>query len=354
MEIFMFKRLLERVAVTAALAALLSASGSVCAEERVRWRMQSAFPSHLSVLGEVSSRFEGVIERMSGGTLEIRFFEPGALVPTLEAFDAVKAGSLDAMWGTPGFHAGKIPALTWFSAVPFGPRAGEYLAWLRYGGGGDIYDEIYEGHGLKGLFCSIIAPESSGWFREEISSIDDFKGLKIRFFGLGAKIMGKVGASTQLLAPVDIYPALERGVIDAAEYSMPSIDRDLGFHEVAKHNYFPGWHQQASAGELLMNAAKWEALSDQHKAMIETACGDSLQWSFVRSEAVQHEAMRELQDKGVTFHRWPDDVLEALRARWQEVIAEESAADPLFRRAYESYTEFREDYAIWRDHGYLD
>lgn len=352
----MFRTRFASAVLLAGLAAYAVSSGSISAgaEERVKWRMQSAFPSHLSVLGEASARFEGVIDRLSGGTLEIRFYEPGALVPTFEAFDAVKSGALDAMWGTPGFHAGKIPALTWFSSVPFGPRAGEYLAWLRYGGGGEIYDEIYAEHGLKGLHCTIIAPEASGWFRAEIASLDDFKGLKIRFFGLGAKVIAKLGASTQLLAPVDIYPALERGVIDAAEYSMPSIDRDLGFHQVAKHYYFPGWHQQASAGELLMNAAKWEVLSDQHKAMIETACGDSLQWSFVRSEAVQYQAMLELQEKGVTLHRWPDGLLAVLEEKWQEVLKEEAAADPLFKRVYESYAAFRERYAIWRQHGYLD
>jgi TRAP-type mannitol/chloroaromatic compound transport system substrate-binding protein len=147
---------------------------SVNAQERVKWRMQSAFPSHLSIIGEVAVRFEGVIHRLSGGTLEIKFYEPGALVPTFEAFDAVKAGALDAMRGTPGFNAGKIPALTWFSSVPFGPRAGEYLAWMRYGGGDEIDDEIYAEHGLKGLHCTIIAPEASGWFREEITSLDDF------------------------------------------------------------------------------------------------------------------------------------------------------------------------------------
>jgi TRAP-type mannitol/chloroaromatic compound transport system substrate-binding protein len=333
---------------------MLSLSISAGAEESVRWRMQSAFPSNLSVLGESAARFEGVIDRLSGGTLEIKFYEPGALVPTFEAFDAVKSGALDAMWGTPGFNAGKIPALTWFSSVPFGPRAGEYLAWMRYGGGDEIYDEIYAEHGLKGLHCTIIAPEASGWFRKEITSPDDFKGLKIRFFGLGAKVMAKLGASTQLLAPTDIYPALERGVIDAAEYSMPSIDQDLGFYQVAKHYYFPGWHQQASAGELLMNAAKWEALSDQHKAMIETACGDSLQWSFVRSEAVQYQAMQELQKKGVILHHWPDSILKLFDEKWQEVVEEEAAADPLFKRVYESYAAFRKQYAIWGENGYLN
>ncbi len=329
-------------------------SATAEAQKRVKWKMQSAFASQLSVLGETVQHFERNIELMSGGSLVIKAYEPNALIPALEGFDAVKKGSIDAMWGASAYHAGKIPALSWFTAVPFGPRAGEYQAWLRYGGGDEIYDEIYAAHGLKGFHCLIIAPEASGWFREEIRSADDLKGLKLRYGGLGARVMTKMGASTQLLAPGDIYAALERGVIDATEFSMPVIDLALGFHQVAKHYYFPGWHQQATIGELLVNLEKWQALSKQHKAILEVACGDSLNWSFVRSEALQFEAMRKLQEKGVTLHRWPDSMLAQFEAKWQEVLEEESAKDPLFKRIYESFSTFRKQYAIWREHGYID
>jgi TRAP-type mannitol/chloroaromatic compound transport system substrate-binding protein len=329
-------------------------SATAEAQKRVKWKMQSAFAGQLSVLGETVKHFEKNVSLMSGGSLEIRAYEPNALVPALEGFDAVKRGSIDAMWGTAAYHVGKIPALSWFTAVPFGPRAGEYLAWLRYGGGDEIYDEIYAAHGMKGFHCLVIAPEASGWFREEIRTADDLKGLKLRYGGLGAKIMTKMGASTQLLAPGDIYAALERGVIDATEFSMPVIDLVLGFHQVAKHYYFPGWHQQATIGELLVNLEKWGALSDQHRAIIEAACGDSLSWSFIRSEALQFEAMRKLREKGVHLHRWPDSMLEQFEAKWQEVIMEESAKDPLFKRIHESFSAFRKQYEIWKQHGYLE
>jgi TRAP-type mannitol/chloroaromatic compound transport system substrate-binding protein len=328
--------------------------GTAEAQRRVDWKMQSAFASNLPVIGEVVGRFERNVDAMSGGTLRIKAYEPNALVPPLEGFDAVARGSIDAMWGASAYHVGKIPALSWFTAVPFGPRAGEYLAWLRYGGGDEIFDEIYVAHGIKGFHCVILAPEASGWFREEITSADDLKGLKVRYGGLGAKVMTKMGASTQLLAPGDIYAALDRGVIDAAEFSMPVIDLALGFHEVAKHYYFPGWHQQATIGELLINLSKWQALSDQHKAIIEAACGDSLSWSFIRSEALQYQAMQELLEKGVTIHRWPDSILSQFEAKWQEVVEEESAKDPLFKRIYESFSAFRRHYSIWRERGYLD
>ena len=334
-------------------AVALGAAGDAEAK-KVRWKMQSAFGSKLSIIGEVARRYQDITADMSGGDLSIKFFEPGALVPTLQGFDAVEAGSIDAMWGTAGYHTGKYPSLAFFTAVPFGPRAGELLAWLYYGGGDEIYNEIYAKHDLIGLHCSAIAPETSGWFRSKLNSIDDLKGKKMRFFGLGAKVMTKLGVSTQLLAGADIYPALERGVIDATEFSMPSIDLELGFYQIAKFNYFPGWHQQSSIGELLMKKSKFEALSKQHQAIIRHGCDASTTWSFVRSEAKQFEAMLELQKKGVESVRWSDNDIEKLAKAWDEVVAEESKDDPLFARVNESYSAYREKYAIWKEHGYLD
>ena len=288
------------IAVVAGLvgAVALGAAGDAEAK-KVRWKMQSAFGSKLSIIGEVARRYQDITADMSGGDLSIKFFEPGALVPVLQGFDAVEAGSIDAMWGTAGYHTGKYPSLAFFTAVPFGPRAGELLAWLYYGGGDEIYNEIYAKHDLIGLHCAAIAPETSGWFRSKLNSIDDLKGKKMRFFGLGAKVMTKLGVSTQLLAGADIYPALERGVIDATEFSMPSIDLELGFYQIAKYNYFPGWHQQSSIGELLMKKSKFEALSKQHQAIIRHGCDASVTWSFVLSEAKQFDSMLELQKKGV-------------------------------------------------------
>ncbi len=326
---------------------------SADAQERVRWKMQSAFGSKLSVIGETAPRFSANIKRISGGTLQLKFFEPGALVPTLEGFDAVKAGSIDAMWGTAGYHVGKIPALSWFTAVPFGPGPAEMMAWLYMAGGDEIYDRIYAEHGLKGVHCGIIAPEASGWFRKPINSVDDLKGLKMRFFGLGALVMQKLGVSTQLLAAADIYPALERGVIDATEFSMPSIDRDLGFFEIAKNYYFPGWHQQSSVLELLLNKKQWEGLSDQHQAMIEITCGDSVRHIIAIGEYKQAGALKFLKSKGVTINRWSPEFLAAVKKAWEEVVAEQSAKDPLFKEIYDHYTAFRADYADWRVLGYL-
>lgn len=322
-------------------------------DKRVRWNMGSAFGSKLTQLGTLGVSLSEKVERSTGGNIRLKFFEPGALVPPLEMFDAISAGSLDAAWSTPGYWVGKDETFAMFSAVPFGPRAGEYLGWMYYGGGKELMDELYAEFNIKSITCGVIAPEASGWFRKEINSVEDMKGLKMRFFGLGAKVMEKMGVSTQLLAGGDIFPALERGSIDATEFSMPAIDLNLGFYQVAKHYYFPGWHQQATLFELMMNKDKYDALSDTQKAQLEMACGDNVREGLAEGEAIQGAALAELQSKGVTIHRWPPEVLDTLNNAWTEVANELAAENPNFKKVWESYSAFREQYKIWDELGYL-
>jgi len=319
----------------------------------IRWKMTSTFPSSLTQLGTMGKRFSEQIEKVSGGNIEIRFYEPGALAPALEGFDAVSYGAIEAGWSTPGYWAGKEPALQLFGAVPFGPDAQEYIAWYYFGGGKEIYQELYEKHNIKGIICGITAPEASGWFKEEIKTIDDLKGKKIRFFGLGARVLNKLGANSQLLAGGDIYPALELGTIDGAEFSMPAVDYDMGFYQVAKNYYFPGWHQQSTMYEVTINLDAWNTLSATQQAQIEATCGDNVRFGIAEGEALQFEAMKMLEAKGVNLREWPPEILDALEAAWLEVAAEMAAEDDDFARAWESLSKFRRDYKIWRDKGYL-
>jgi len=338
------------IAALAALVALAVATPGDAQDraQRVRWKMASAFGSKLPHLGTSAIRFTENLKKASGGNVELKFFEPGALVPALECFDAVSKGSVEACWTTPGYHTGKYPALAFFTTVPFGPGIGEFMAWKMFGGGNQLRDEIYAKHNLISFDSFAIGPETSGWFRKEVKSLDEVKGLKMRFFGLGAQVMQKMGVSTQLLAAADIYPALERGVIEATEFSMPTIDKALGFHQIAKFNYFPGWHQQSSVSELLINRQEWEKLSEQNKTLIRIALGDSVLHTYAETEAKQFEVMAELRAKqGVQIKRWPDDVLKAFEKAWLEVLKEESAKDPLFKKVADSYLGFREKYRIW-------
>jgi TRAP-type mannitol/chloroaromatic compound transport system substrate-binding protein len=324
------------------------ASAADAQDKRVKWKMQSAFGSQLPHIGTSGVRFSKNIERLSAGRFEIKFFEPGALVPPLECFDAVAKGSVESCWTTPGYYTGKYPALAFFTTVPFGPPIGEFLAWKWFGGGNKLRDEIYAKHNLVSIDCFAIAPETSGWFRSEIKSVKELQGLKMRFFGLGAQVMQKLGVSTQLLAAADIYPALERGVIDATEFSMPTMDIKLGFHQVAKFNYFPGWHQQSSVSELMMNKDAWDKLPDNYKAMIEIAAGDSMMHTYAESESAQFAVMKEMGEKyGVKIRRWSDEDLATIEQAWLDVLKEESAKDPLFKKVADHYLDYRGKYAVW-------
>ena len=341
------------VAVALAFAAV-STAALAQAQPKVTWRLQSAFGSQLTHLGTSAVRFVKDVEDMTDGNFSIKFHEPGALVPTLECFDAASKGSVDACWSPAGNYAGKYAALSFFTSVPFGPGFGEFMAWKKFGNGDKLRDEIYAKHGLVAFDALAIGPETSGWFRREIKSLDQMKGLKMRFFGLGAKVMQKLGVSTQMLAAADIFPALERGVIDATEFSMPAMDIKLGFHQVAKFNYFPGWHQQTSITEIMMNKQVFDALPKSYKKIIEVAAGHQLAYSFAETEATQFGVMAEMQAKHkVQIKRWKDSELAAYEKAWFEVIEEESAKDPLFKRIADDYLAFRKKYAIWGDSQFL-
>ncbi len=339
------------LASTAVAAVMMAGPASA---ERVRWDMGSAFAGTLTQLGTLGVALTEKLEAVSGGEIEVTFYDPGALVPPFEMFDAVAQGSLDAAWSTSGYWTGKDPTFAMFSAIPFGPSSGEYLAWIYYGGGLELWDELYASYGLKSIPCGIIAPEASGWFRNEITSAEDLNGLKMRFFGLGARVMERLGVSTQLLPGGEIFQALELGTIDATEFSMPAIDLNLGFFQVASHYYFPGWHQQSTVFEFMVNRDVWDGLEDQTKAIIEVVCGDNIREGLAEGEAIQFAALQELQANGVTIHRWPQEILDRLESEWQAVATELAGESETFSKVYESYTAFRDNYDIWQDLGYLD
>jgi len=324
------------------------------AAQKVSMKVASAFPLSLALLGTSAVTLSEKIDRVSGGSIEMKMFEPGALVPALEAIQSVSKGSVDAAWSTAGYMAGTDMAFNFFTAVPFGPDAPEYLAWMYEGGGLDLANEMFGEHNVKFVPCLILSPEASGWFRKEITSLDDLKGMKIRFFGLGARVLDKLGAATQLLAGGDIFQALQLGTIDATEFSNPIVDEGFGFYQVAKYYYFPGWHQPASLSGLFINLDVWKGMSDQQQAMIEFTCGDMVRHVLARSESVQAPAMQRMRDEhDVKIRYWPQEFLDAYEKAWKEVVAEESANNANFKKIYASYSKFREDFKLWGDNGYL-
>ncbi len=337
------KRAPEAEAVAAA------PSGTAASSPAIRWKMASAYAGALPLLGALALRVQTETWRVSGGGIEIAFHEPGALVPVADMFDAVSSGAVDAAFAPLGLWSGRFPALGLFGALPFGPPVEEYLSWAYFGGGEGLLGEILGRHDIHGIFCGIAAAEAAGWFRRPVRTVDDLKGLKMRIAGLGAEVMGKLGVEALALADGDIFLALESGAVDAAEFSMPAIDRLLGFDRLVKYYYFPGWHRPATLFVLMVNRSRWEALSAAQRGQIEAVCGDNIRRGLAEGEAIQFAALKELTAKGVHIRRWPVPILQALRRAWREVAAEQAAADADFRRVWQSIQTFREEYAIWRE-----
>jgi TRAP-type mannitol/chloroaromatic compound transport system substrate-binding protein len=341
-------------AVLGAVGVLAVGVGGAAAQDRVSWKLASAYPSSLPVLGPAPFDAAETLSTITDGALDIRVYEPGALVPPLETFDAVAKGAIDAGYTAGTFWAGKDVTFNIFSAIPFGPAADEYLAWMRHGGGVELQDQLYAEHNLKSVLCGVVTPEAAGWFRQEITGAEDLRGLKMRFAGLGARVIGALGVSPQLLAPGDIYLALETGAIDATEFSTPAADANLGFHEIADYYYFPGWHQQSAFAQLLINLDAWNGLSEAHRTAIDTTCDATITRTLAEGEAAQATALAELEAKGAQVRMLPDDVLAALENAWTATVTDLSAESASFKEAWDSYQGFRESYRRWREVGYLD
>ncbi|MEO1491445.1 MAG: TRAP transporter substrate-binding protein [Pseudomonadota bacterium] len=339
--------------IALAAAAVMTLSATEADAKKVRWKMHAAFGENVAILGNVGHRIADMVREMSDGDFDIKVFEPGALAGGYAYYDPISQGAFEVAYGTPGANQGKNSAYAFASTWPFGPGFLEFNSWLLHGGGAKLIGDLYARDGIKYFYCGGVPPETSGWFREPIESLDQLKGLKMRFFGMGAKVMQKFGVATQQLAGGDIYPALELGTIDATEFSMPAIDRSYGFYQIAKYNYFPGWHQQFTTNELLVNMEKWNELPDNYKAMFEAACKANLAFQLAEGEGLQPAAMAANEADGVTMVTWPDEILDQLREKWEEVLAEEIAANPDVKALWDSYSAFHEEYKIWGERGYL-
>ncbi|MEO0911385.1 MAG: TRAP transporter substrate-binding protein [Pseudomonadota bacterium] len=344
---------MTRVKLLISTALIAGAATTASAQETLE--MTSAFGKNLPILGTAALGFVDKINSISE-EVEFEHFDPGELVPTLEALDAVSNGSVDAAYTTAGYWQGKITAASLFAAVPFGPEAGEFLGWMLYDDGKTLFQEMYDeaGYDVHVTPCGIIAPETSGWFKNEINSMADLEGLNMRFFGLGAEVMQRLGVSTSLLAGGDIFPALERGAIDATEFSMPRIDARLGFYNIAKYNYFPGWHQPATMFELIVNKDVWEGLDERAQNQIEVACMANITDNYAEGEATNYAAMVENTEKhGVTIKQWPQEMLDTFESTWAEVAAELAAEDEMFAKVWADLQEYREGYKVWSNNIYL-
>ena len=326
------------------------------AAKKVLLKVPVWFGTHLTGLGSTPAWLAEHVNEASGGSVKMKIYEPGKLVPPKEMLESVSKGQVNAGWTTPGYNTGLLGQKgSIFSAVPFGPDAPEFLAWIYYGDGRALWQSVYDdaGYNIHSIPCSIIAPETSGWFSKPIDNPEDLKGLRMRFFGLGALVMEKMGVSTSLLPSKEIFPALEKGAIDATEFSMPAIDKLLGFHKILKYNYFPGWHQPATMFDLIINKDTWKKMSKSQQAIVEMGCKAAMLDGLALGEAIQFPEMKKNLERGVENRYWSDEMLNEFSSKWDEIVVEEGKKDPGFKKIYDNLTTFRNGYKLWNEWAFL-
>ena len=310
----------------------------------VEWKLVTTWPKNLPALGTAPEKIAELVAAMSAGRFQIKVYAAGELVPALEVFDAVSQGNAEMGHGAAYYWRGKAPMAAFFTTVPFGMTAQEMNGWLRYGGGLDLWRELYAPFGLVPLPAGNSGVQMAGWFNKEINSLEDLQGLKMRIPGLGGEVFGRAGGTAVTLPGSEIFTALQTGVVDAAEWVSPYNDLAFGLQEIAQFYYYPGWHEPGATLEAIVNADAWAALPADLQAMLETACQAVNQDVLDEFTARNAAAMRTLvEEHGVQVRRLPDDVLARLQEISAQVLAEQAGDDPLGQRILASYETFLAD-----------
>jgi TRAP-type mannitol/chloroaromatic compound transport system substrate-binding protein len=323
------------------------------AQDRREWRMVTTWPKNAPGVGVNAQRLAEKIGQMSDGRLTVRLYAAGELVPAFEALGAVQQGNAELAHSASFFWLGKSDALNYFGSMPFGLMASEIMGWLYFGGGLELWREAMAEFDIKPFFAGSSGISAGGWFRKEINSLDDVKGLKMRIAGLGAEVMERLGATPVLTPPAEVFPAMAAGTVDAAEFIGPWNDQAFGLYRVAKYYYQPGWHEVGPTAELLVNSSAWESLPADLRAILEaaaTASAMEYHADYAFNNVMTLQPLVEEHD--VELRLFPDDVIEALGRTSREVLAELGERTPLTRKIHGSYTAFLERanvYSQWFD-----
>ncbi|MBD1547865.1 TRAP transporter substrate-binding protein [Roseibium aggregatum] len=333
-----------------AAAGTVLAAPALAAEDKatIEWKMVTSWPKNLPGPGVTAQRICDRITLMSGGRLHVRLYAAGELVPALEVFDAVSSNTAHMGHTASFFWQGKLPAAVFFTAIPFGLLPLEHITWIEQGGGQALWDELYAPFNIKPVMAGNTGVQMGGWFKRDINSLEDLKGLKIRMPGLGGEVMRRLGATPVSLPPGELFQALQSGVIDATEFLGPWSDRAMGFQKVTKNYYAPGFHEPNGTGEALLSKTAFDGLPEDLQAIVLEACKAENGRALAESEWKNAANLIALQEvDGVTVKFYPDDVLDALRTTSAEVLDEFAAKDALSGKIYESFKAARAQLAPW-------
>jgi TRAP-type mannitol/chloroaromatic compound transport system substrate-binding protein len=334
-------------------AALATAASGVAAPAvaqampEVRWRLTSSFPRQLDTIFGAAQQFAKYVAEATDNKFQIQTFPAGELIPGLQALDAVQNGAIECCQTPIYFYIGKEPALAFGTGIPFGLNARQQHSWWHFGGGDKIINDVLARFNVVGLVVGQSGCQMGGFFRKELQTPADLNGLKFRIGGLGGQVLAKLGVVPQQIAAGDVYPALERGVIDAAEFVGPYDDEKLGLFKVAKYYYAPGWWEGGAMLHLCVNQAKWNELPKHYQAMVFHACETANNWMLAKYDAVNAQALRRMIGAGTELRAFPQPIMEASLKAANELYGELAAKSPDFKTALDSMNAFRADVLPW-------
>ena len=336
-------------AAVAAVAAASSFPAPAIAQAmpEVKWRCTSSFPKSLDTIYGAAEQMAKRVAAATDGKFQIQLFAAGEIVPGLQVVDAVQAGTVECGHTAPYYYIGKDPTFAFGTAVPFGLNSRQQTAWMMFGGGRELMNEFLKEYNIYGITCGNTGAQMGGWFRKEIKTVADLKGLKFRIGGTGGLVLARLGVVPQQIPGGDIYPALEKGTIDAAEWVGPYDDEKLGFYKVAKNYYYPGWWEGGPELDLFVNNKAFADLPKDYQAILESACAEANIDMVAKYDALNPAALKRLLANGVKLQPFTNDIMAACYKAAQEAFDEIAAKNEKFRKIYEPWKKFRADEVEW-------
>ena len=313
----------------------------------VSWRMAGSWPKSLDTLYGGMEQISKRVAAATGGKFNIKVFAAGEIVGGLQVLDAVQNGTVECGHTAPYYYFGKDPTFAFATSIPFGLNARQQFAWMHFGGGLELMREFYKDYNVIQFPAGNTGAQMGGWFRKEIKTVADLKGLKFRIGGTGGLPLVKLGVVPQQIAAGDIYPALEKGTIDAAEWVGPYDDEKLGFYKVAKYYYYPGWWEGGPELDLMVNIKAWEALPKEYQAILEGACAEAYGWMVAKYDALNPAALKRLVANGVQLRPFSNEIMAACYKATQEVYDEIAEKNAKFKKVYEPWKTFRDGQVQW-------
>ena len=329
------------IGAAAGTATLITSAPAIAATPKIKWRLASSFPKTLDTVYGGGEDFCKRVSELTEGNFEIRSFAAGEIVPALQVLDAVKDGTVECCHTAPYYFFGKNEAFAFDCSVPFGMTARAQNAWMYYGGGQQLIRDLYAQFNIVNLAAGNSGCQMGGWYRKPIKTVADLKGLKMRVGGFAGRCMEKLGVVPQQIAAGDIYPSLEKGTIDAAEWIGPYDDEKLGLNKVAPNYYFPAWWEPSTQFSVLINKKEWDKLPKNYQAALEVAAAETNVRMLAEYDAKNPAALSRLIKSGAKVNAFSNEIMEAAFKATNEVLEETAAKNPDFKKIYEPYRNFR-------------